>query len=920
MNTCKYEKYRKMASYDNGETWQALDEYQRGELIEYDSVDCGGEHVTYYRWVDIPLAEDYYCSGTTKYYKQKKQKSTDEVNWSDVVPPEYRMGFSAESQSSDCGYAERTTSGTPYCTGVDKYIDVYSQVSDDSGSTWTTTATTPTLLEHNSEDCGYVPPAHDYSQDYLTFRALDDCSFRIMNVSGGAAYSLDSGTTWVSSYGRVSVPSGQTIMWKGTLRNECPLGYTQFGTSTGAFEAYGNVMSLMYGDDFIGKTSFNSYKFYDLFRGCTGLTSAENLVLPATTLASSCYGQMFYGCTSLTTAPTILPATTLADWCYGTMFQGCTSLTTAPQLPATALATYCYYGMFCGCTSLTTAPDLFAAVLAEHGYQSMFEDCTSLSAVTCLATTNMNANFGTYGWLSNVAPEGVFTCVSSTEWKIGFGGIPSGWTINYEKTKQPYLSFKAKENGTFRFTTSIKYSLDSGDTWTTLSANTDSPTVLSGERIMWKNYHSSTGTFSSNGTFSSTGAFEVYGNPMSILYGVYFENQTSIASYNTAFGYLFSGCTKLQNAENMSLPATTLSNKCYIGMFQGCTSLTKVPKILSATTLSTRCYENMFQGCTSLTTAPELSATTLASGCCQGMFSGCTSLTTAPTLLATTLANWCYYDMFASCHSLTTAPELSATALADRCYYQMFASCSSLTSTQSVLQATSLPTRCYENMFRGCTSLTTAPELSATTLASSCCQGMFSGCTSLTTAPSVLPATTLANWCYYDMFASCHSLTTAPELPATTLKEGCYSQMFQGCTSLTTALELPATTLASYCYSSMFQNCTSLTSVASDLLPATTLASSCYSGMFFGCTNLTTAPTLPATTLVDWCYSNMFMGCSSLSAITCLATNISAEYCTYNWVNGAGGFDGTFTKATSMTGWTSGEDGVPIGWTVQDYT
>lgn len=34
---------------------------------------------------------------------------------------------------------------------------------------------------------------------------------------------------------------------------------------------------------------------------------------------------MFYNCTSLTTAPE-LPATTLADSCYGDMFNGCTSL------------------------------------------------------------------------------------------------------------------------------------------------------------------------------------------------------------------------------------------------------------------------------------------------------------------------------------------------------------------------------------------------------------------------------------------------------------------------------------------------------------------------------------------------------------------------------------------------------------------
>ena len=59
---------------------------------------------------------------------------------------------------------------------------------------------------------------------------------------------------------------------------------------------------------------------------CTGLTNADKLVLPATTLADYCYRQMFYGCTSLTSAPEF-PATTLADYCYDSMFYGCTNLT-----------------------------------------------------------------------------------------------------------------------------------------------------------------------------------------------------------------------------------------------------------------------------------------------------------------------------------------------------------------------------------------------------------------------------------------------------------------------------------------------------------------------------------------------------------------------------------------------------------------
>ena len=42
-----------------------------------------------------------------------------------------------------------------------------------------------------------------------------------------------------------------------------------------------------------------NYCFYDLFRGSTGITSVSENFLPATSLVSGCYGQIFDGCSSL---------------------------------------------------------------------------------------------------------------------------------------------------------------------------------------------------------------------------------------------------------------------------------------------------------------------------------------------------------------------------------------------------------------------------------------------------------------------------------------------------------------------------------------------------------------------------------------------------------------------------------------------
>ena len=318
-----------------------------------------------------------------------------------------------------------------------------------------------------------------------------------------------------------------------------------------------------------------------------------------------------------------------------------------------------------------------------------------------------------------------------------------------------YLIFVAKEAGTFTFTPQnsnvISYSTDNGESW--IVGN--SVEVNSGDRVLWKG--TMTPSSSGIGNFSSTTNFDVQGNVMSLLFDDNFKGQVDLTGKNSAFYRLFYNNDKVLSAENLSLPATTLAEKCYYSMFQGCTSLVTSPE-LSATTLASYCYNSMFKGCTALTKAPELPATTLVYYCYQSMFQGCTSLVTAPELPATTLVYYCYNSMFQDCTSLVTAPELPATML---------------------------DSQCYQSMFQGCTSLVTAPELPATRFGGEAnCIYMFQGCTSLVTAPSILPATRLVAGCYYGMFKGCTALTKAPVLPATTLATQCYGEMFRSCTSL----------------------------------------------------------------------------------------------------------------------------------------
>lgn len=267
----------------------------------------------------------------------------------------------------------------------------------------------------------------EYNTEYLTFTALEDSTVGFENPSFDLFYSFDC-KEWNLYNEIVNLPKDAKIYFKAdttTIESE-------IGTFivTGKVDVSGNVMSIVYADDFIGKVYFPNDKMTmkSLFGGNQGLHNAHNLILPATTLTEGCYNEMFYYCESLTTAPE-LPATTLTDGCYNGMFRYCTSLVKAPELPAMTLANYCYSGMFCDCTSLTTAPELPATTLVNNCYEWMFSGCINLNYIKMLATDISNPScLG--GWVAGVASTGTFVKNALMDsLPAGWEGIPEGWTV-----------------------------------------------------------------------------------------------------------------------------------------------------------------------------------------------------------------------------------------------------------------------------------------------------------------------------------------------------------------------------------------------------------------------------------------------------------------------------------------------------------
>jgi len=287
-----------------------------------------------------------------------------------------------------------------------------------------------------------------YNEQYFTIESLvNNNTIKIgknkspSNIS--LSYSLDNGTTWTdltisSGINITTINSGDKLLIKGIndrLSNSWDSYYRFY--STGNFKVYGNIMSLLWGDNFINNSEFKSGTTHNLcgiFYGTTQLIDASNLILPALICTDDCYNGTFRGCTNLTTAPQ-LPATQSAYECYSSMFEGDINLEEAPEINLINMSQNACKRMFCmnRDSKITTpkmikSPILRCATGVTGCYDEMFKGNGNLVEVTCLLTDN---NAGVSNWLINVSSTGTFyKSPLKTNWPTNnTSGIPSGWTI-----------------------------------------------------------------------------------------------------------------------------------------------------------------------------------------------------------------------------------------------------------------------------------------------------------------------------------------------------------------------------------------------------------------------------------------------------------------------------------------------------------
>ena len=200
----------------------------------------------------------------------------------------------------------------------------------------------------------------------------------------------------------------------------------------------------------------------------------------------------------------------------------------------------------------------------------------------------------------------------------------------------------------------MKYKKNNEDT-VVLGTSTTTINVAAGDKVAF--YGNGTSITTYQGTYITGGTAEVkvYGNIMSLVNEEHFDTATTLTAIR-AFYSLFRENATLSDASGLLLPATTLTERCYMGMFENCENLAAAP-VLPATTLTSNCYVYMFLGCTSLTTAPELPAPVLAPMCYYNMFRDCSNLNSVTCLATDISASSCTNNWQKNAGSLVTGTK-----------------------------------------------------------------------------------------------------------------------------------------------------------------------------------------------------------------------------------------------------------------------
>ncbi len=825
----------------------------------------------------------------------------------DTVIEAYSMidGEPSTTVTQNCVYDSGVVTPVITCNGTQVYIscdtvgaDIYYSLNQSGSYTMYNnpiTITADTVVEAYSELDGYssetvsqtcvYTPEHSYENDYLTLQVLTGGTIA-WTTTGVASpktfqYSINNGSwvTEVTGIGSINVEAGDTVRLKGTNNSYASTNADYFGFSggTASFNVEGNIMSLVYGDNFIGNTALTgTFNFCSLFKQSNAI-SAENLILPAMTLTPHCYRALFANSPSLVTAP-VLPATTLAEACYRYMFQD-NSITIAPDLPAPIMVTDCYDGMFNGCSALTY--------------------------IKCMAT-DISAPSATTAWVRYVnTTNGTFVKDVNTEWTRGESGIPTRWIIDEVglaipsvecdglsielscKTQGATIYYRINELGEYSaYTTPISITADTViETYSSFSGETstirketciyddgiDEPVIYcDGEYIT---ISCETGGATINYKITGMNTYEEYETSIVItsdticwayseINGVSSEVVTAECIYDESLKAPIIDCDGLEVTITCHTPSSSIyykiDDEVSYTLYSSAIPISANTMVYAYSELSGVTSSVVTKNCIYNPnhdySRDYLTFSILSDGTVKWNSIGSGQAKT----ISYSVNNGPWTSILASTSStisVSTGDKVrfrgtNTTYAKDKSNYSGFEG-----GTASFNIEGNIMSLVHGAEFEGQTSLTGTYNF--------CSMFKLSNCVSAKNL--VLPTLTLTNYCYRAMFSKCTNLIEAPALPATTLSQGCYWYMFEECA-------------------------------------------------------ITTAPELMAEEMVRECYGYMFVACRSLNYIKCMAINgFSAASGRTKWVENVAA-SGTFVKdgSVSVSTWTRGSNGIPTSWLVYD--
>lgn len=312
-----------------------------------------------------------------------------------------------------------------------------------------------------------------YASYYLTIESMqDESTFYVkkhanptLERDSNLEYSLDNGETWTTytmpaanaTGASITINNGQKLL----LRGNNPDGFAEtyrandtafsnlryYFLGTGKCKMYGNIMSLMYKDEFVGKIyTPNNGSFGTLFQGNTSLIEVD-LVTPESLNGKESGFQLFNNCTSLkslkllnfTLGGRVLAQNSPLEYIeivspkqvtdLTACFNKCNKLTTInlSNWDVSSATTMSY--MFSQCSGLTSVGNLSKWDVSNVTDMSdMFNQCNNLSSIGDISNwdvsnvTDMSTLFAACCNLTSVGDLSNWTAPKCISTLFMFGG------------------------------------------------------------------------------------------------------------------------------------------------------------------------------------------------------------------------------------------------------------------------------------------------------------------------------------------------------------------------------------------------------------------------------------------------------------------------------------------------------------------